>query len=132
MPTSQDVMLLIMAKSTRLVVDGAGPVPVEIRNIKWADEGTTMDEDFERIDNEVGMFVKFHCHGDPAVRRFLYSRSIIDSRTFAPKACEWKFEHGEGEEMGTVAFLGRLYNYDERTIGEGKAIEMSGRIRVAD
>lgn len=125
-------MLLIMAKNTRMAMGEAGLVPVEILGVKGAREGTTMDDDFEPVESEVGMFLKFHCHGDTGARRFLYSRSIIDSRTFAPAEHAWSIRCSEGEGERAVDFRGRLYNYAERTIAEGKAIEMSGRIRVAD
>ncbi|MDD9808211.1 MAG: hypothetical protein OXU25_00060 [Thaumarchaeota archaeon] len=130
-----EIVRLITAKNTQIIVSGPGyattRVPVDIEEYTKAHEGTTMDEDFEPVPNEVGTFLWFCCHGDPAVRRFLYSRSIIDSKTFAPAECEWAIECGEGEKR-TVAFLGRLYNYVERTVVPGKDIEMQGRIRIAD
>lgn len=133
---SRDVLHLVSAKTTRMVIEEPGGritrVSVDIEEFTKSHEGTSMDEELEPIENEVGTFLMLYCHGDPAVRRFLYSRSIIDSRTFAPREFEWVIECGEGEEARTVAFLGRLYNYDERTVIEGKDIEMKGRIRVAD
>lgn len=131
-----DVMRLIIAQNTRMVIDGPGVaatrVPVDILGINGSNGGTTIDDDFERVENEVGVFLRFRCCGDSTVRRFLYSRSIIDSKTFAPREHEWAIEFDEGEGPGTLDFRGRLYNYDESTVNESKAIEMGGRIRVAD
>jgi len=134
--TKREVLLLITAKNTQMVVsepdERAMRVPVEIRDVKSAHKGTSIDNDFEHVENEVGMFLGFCCHGDSAVRRFLYSRSIIDAVTCAPKEHEWTIECDEAGKTRAVAFRGRLYNYDECAIGDSEAVVMRGRIRIAD
>jgi len=89
------------------------------------------DEDFGPFESEAGKYFTFECYGDSRVRRYFQQRSIIDSKTHAPREHTWVLAYGENGTQKAMSFHGRLYNYRDEKINSNKAFKITGKIRLS-
>jgi len=122
----QDLHIVVTVRNSPTML-----VRLEKRSVSADHKRVEPDEDLGPIEVEEGVFLEFVCHGDSRVRRHFQQRSIIDSKTFAPREYQWVCAYEEGSNMAIFEFPGRLYNYADEADDESKTFKISGKIMAS-
>lgn len=121
-----DLYIVVAARNAPAVL-----VRLDKSSVSASEKRMETDEDLEPVETEEGVFLEFTCNGDSGVRRYFQQRSIIDSKTFAPREHRWVCAYWEDGDPVIFEFPGRLYNYADEPAGKVGEFKISGKIMAS-